>query len=72
MTRRDQELLDRQLRAVCVPQRSSGNGSVMLAIVMVFVAGVLLGNMHVKPGAPVTFSAADTLFASAANLTVAQ
>jgi hypothetical protein len=69
MTRRDQELLDRQLSAICVPRRSSGNGSVILAIVMVFLAGLFLGNMHSKAGAPVTFGAAETLFASAANPT---
>jgi hypothetical protein len=45
MTRRDQELLDRQLHAICVPQRRDG-GTVMLAIATLVLGGLFLGNLH--------------------------
>ena len=41
MTRRDQELLDRQLRGLCIPQRR--DGTMILAIVAIFLAGIFLG-----------------------------
>ena len=41
MTRRDQELLDKQLHAVYVAPRS--DGVLMLAILAVFCAGIALG-----------------------------
>jgi len=44
MTRRDQELLDRQLRGLHIQPRH--DGMMILAIVAVFVAGIFLGNLH--------------------------
>ena len=44
MTRRDQQLLDRQLRGLGIAPRS--DGMTILAIVAVFVAGIWLGNLH--------------------------
>lgn len=50
MTRRDQELLDRQLRAICVPQRRDG-GTVMLAIATLVLGGLFLGHLHAPKSA---------------------
>jgi hypothetical protein len=44
MTRRDQELLDRQLRAMCAPRRR--DGIIMLTIASLFAGGLFLGNLH--------------------------
>jgi hypothetical protein len=44
MTRHDQELLDRQLRHLHIPQRH--DGVLMLAMTALFLAGLFLGNWH--------------------------
>jgi len=49
MTRRDQELLDRQLRHLQTPQR--GNGALILAMTALFLAGLYLGNWHATASA---------------------
>lgn len=64
MTRRDQELLDRQLRGLCIPQRR--DGTMILAIVAIFLAGVVLGNLRSEAGPTVHFDTIKTAF-SAAN-----
>jgi hypothetical protein len=62
MTRRDQELLDRQLRGLCIPQRR--DGTMILAIVAIFLAGIFLGNLRSQAGEPVHFNTVETaLFA---------
>jgi hypothetical protein len=48
MTRRDQELLDRQLRGLHIQPRR--NGTMMLAIVAVFLAGIGLGSLRSEAG----------------------
>lgn len=58
MTRRDQELLDRQLRGLCIPQRR--DGTMILAIVVIFLAGILLGNLRSAAGEPVHFNSIET------------
>ena len=64
MTRRDQELLDRQLRGLCIPQRR--DGTMILAIVAIFLAGMVLGNLRSEAGQTVHFDTIETAF-SAAN-----
>jgi len=44
MTRRDQELLNRQLRGLHIQPRH--NGTMILAIVAIFLAGIFLGNLR--------------------------
>jgi hypothetical protein len=53
MTRRDQELLDRQLRGLRLPPRR--NGTMVLAIVAVFLAGIGLGSLRSEAGATAQF-----------------
>ena len=48
MTRRDQELLDRQLRGLHIQPRR--DGTMILAIVAVFLAGIFLGNLRSEAG----------------------
>jgi hypothetical protein len=48
MTRRDQALLDRQLRGLHIPERH--DGTMIMAIVMIFLVGLFLGNLHSKTG----------------------
>jgi hypothetical protein len=57
MTRRDQELLDRQLRGLGIAPRY--DGMTILAIVAVFVAGVWLGNLHSETVATVHINATE-------------
>ncbi len=54
MTRRDQELLDRQLRGLCIRQRR--DGTMILAIVVIFLAGIFLGNLRSQAREPVQFN----------------
>jgi hypothetical protein len=61
MTRRDEELLDRQLRGLCIPQRR--DGTMILAIVAVFLAGLFLGSLRSEAGATVHFDNAETALA---------
>jgi hypothetical protein len=61
MTRRDQELLDRQLRGLHIPPRR--NGTMMLAIVAVFLAGIGLGSLRSEAGATVHFDTVETALA---------
>jgi len=58
MTRRDQELLDRQLRGLHIQPRR--NGTLMLAIVAVFLAGICLGSLRSEAGETVHFNATET------------
>jgi hypothetical protein len=48
MTRRDQALLDRQLRGLHIPERR--DGTMIMAIVMIFLAGLFLGNLRSAAG----------------------
>jgi hypothetical protein len=69
MTRRDQELLDRQLRGLGIAPRY--DGMTILAIVAVFVAGVWLGNLHSETSATARFNTMQTASApSGSNVTV--
>jgi hypothetical protein len=54
MTRRDQELLDRQLRGLHIPERH--DGMMILAIVAIFLAGMFLGNLRSEAREPVHFN----------------
>jgi hypothetical protein len=58
MTRRDQELLDRQLRGLCI--KSPPTGTMLLAIMAVFVAGLFLGNLRSEAREPVPFDSIET------------
>ena len=71
MTRRDQELLDRQLRGLCIPQRR--DGTMILAIVVIFLAGILLGNLRSAAGETAHLSTIETALSApdAANPTLA-
>jgi hypothetical protein len=66
MTRRDQELLDRQLRGLCIPQRR--DGTMILAIVAIFLAGMVLGNLRSEAGQPVHFNTVEMAFSAANGL----
>jgi hypothetical protein len=70
MTRRDQELLDRQLRGLGIAPRY--DGMTILAIVAVFVAGVWLGNLHSETSATARFNTTQTALSapSGSNVTV--
>ena len=72
MTRRDQELLDRQLRGLCIPQRR--DGTMILAIVAIFLAGIFLGNLRSQAGEMVHFKTMEAALsapsASSPTLTV--
>ena len=65
MTRRDQELLDRQLRGLCIPERR--DGTMILAIVMIFLAGIFLGNLRSEAREPVHFKAIETALSAASG-----
>jgi hypothetical protein len=69
MTRRDQELLDRQLRGLCIPQRR--DGTMILAIVVIFLAGICLGNLRSEARETVHFNTIETALsiASGSNTT---
>ena len=54
MTRRDQELLDRQLRGLCIQPRR--DGTMILAIVAIFLAGIFLGNLRSEAGETAHFN----------------
>jgi hypothetical protein len=58
MTRRDQELLDRQLRGLCI--QAPPTGTMILAIMAVFVAGLFLGNVRSEAREPVRFDTVET------------
>jgi hypothetical protein len=59
MDRRDQELLDKQLRRVTPAPRN--DGTMILAIVAVFVAGMTLGGyLAANHSAPMQVAADDT------------
>jgi hypothetical protein len=70
MTRRDQELLDRQLRGLGIPRRH--DGMTILAIVAVFVAGIWLGNLHAQTSETAHLNTVQTALSapSGSNLTV--
>ena len=57
MTRRDQALLDRQLRGLHIPERR--DGTMIMAIVMIFLAGLFLGNLRSKAGATAHFNTGE-------------
>jgi hypothetical protein len=67
MTRRDQELLDRQLRGLCIPQRR--DGTMILAIVAIFLAGIFLGNLRSEAGQPVQFNTTEMALSAASGST---
>jgi hypothetical protein len=50
VNRRDRELLDRQLRAVCIQPRRRNDSTMLaiatLAVVAVFAADLFVGNLH--------------------------
>ena len=60
MTRRDQELLDRQLRGLGIQPLPTG--TMILAIMAVFVAGLFLGNLRFEAREPVHFDTIETAF----------
>ena len=62
MTRRDQELLDRQLRGLDIPPRH--DGMMILAIVAIFLAGLFLGNLRSEARGPVHFNTIETALAA--------
>jgi hypothetical protein len=70
MTRRDQELLDRQLRGLCIQPRH--DGTMILAIVAIFLAGIFLGNLRSQAGETARFTATETALSapSGSNPTV--
>jgi hypothetical protein len=65
MTRRDQELLDRQLRGLCIPERR--DGTMILAIVVIFLAGIFLGNLRSEAREPVHFNTIETALSAASG-----
>jgi hypothetical protein len=69
MTRRDQELLDRQLRGLRI--QPPPTGTMLLAIVAVFVAGLFLGNLRSEAGEPVHFDTVETALAAPSGLSPA-
>jgi hypothetical protein len=58
MTRRDQELLGRQLRGLQIQPRR--DGTMILVIVAIFLAGIFLGNLRSEAGEPVRFNTVKT------------
>jgi hypothetical protein len=58
MTRRDQELLDRQLRGLNI--QPPPTGTMMLAIVAMFLAGIFLGSLRSEAGETVHFDTVET------------
>jgi hypothetical protein len=66
MTRRDQELLDRQLRGLCIPQRH--DGAMILAIVAIFLAGIFLGNLRSEARATVHLNTLEMALSAPSGL----
>ena len=66
MTRRDQELLDPQLRGLCIQPPPSG--TMILAIMAVFVAGLFLGNVRSEAREPVHFGTIETALSASSGL----
>jgi hypothetical protein len=66
MTRRDQELLDRQLRGLCI--QPPPTGTMILAIMAVFVAGLFLGNLRSEAREPVHFDTVETALSALSGL----
>ena len=66
MTRRDQELLDRQLRGLGI--QPPPTGTMILAIMAVFVAGLFLGNVRSEAREPVHFDTVETALAAPSGL----
>jgi len=62
MTRRDQELLDRQLRGLHIRPRH--DGTMILAIVAMFLAGIFLGNLRSEAREPAHFNTMETALAA--------
>jgi hypothetical protein len=71
MTRRDQELLDRQLRGLHIQPRH--DGTMILAIAAIFLAGIFLGNLRSETGETAHFSTIEAALSApdAANPTPA-
>ena len=65
MTRRDQALLDRQLRGLHIPERH--DGTMILAIVAIFLAGIFLGNLRSQAGEPAHVNTIETAFSAASG-----
>src|ERR1700692_3424809 len=70
MTRRDQELLDRQLRGLCI--QPPPPGTMILAIMAVFVAGLFLGNVRSEAREPVHFDTVEMALSAPSGLNPAQ
>jgi hypothetical protein len=70
MTRRDQELLDRQLRGLCI--QPPPTGTMILAIMAVFVAGLFLGNVRSEARKPVHFDTVEMALSAPSGLNAAQ
>jgi hypothetical protein len=70
MTRRDQELLDRQLRGLCI--QPPPTGTMILAIMAVFVAGLFLGNLRSEAREPVHFDTVEMALSAPSGLNPAQ
>jgi hypothetical protein len=66
MTRRDQELLDRQLRGLCI--QPPPTGTMILAIMAVFVAGLFLGNLRSEAREPVHFDTIEMALSAPSGL----
>jgi hypothetical protein len=69
MTRRDQELLDRQFRGLCIQPRH--DGTMILAIVAIFLAGIFLGNLRSQAGEIVHFNTTETALSAPNGSTLA-
>ncbi len=65
MTRRDQELLDRQLRGLCNEPRR--DGTMILAIIAIFLAGMFLGNLRSEAREPVHLNTIEAAFSAASG-----
>ena len=63
MTRRDQELLDRQLRGLHIQPRH--DGTMILAIAAIFLAGIFLGNLRSAAGETAHFSTIEAALSAA-------
>ena len=63
MTRRDQALLDRQLRGLHIPERH--DGTMILAIVMIFLVGLFLGNLRSEAHETAHVNSIETAFSAA-------
>jgi hypothetical protein len=68
MTRRDQALLDRQLRGLHLPERH--DGTMILAIVMIFLVGLFLGNLRSEARGAVHFDTGAVSNAASHTLAV--